>query len=346
MSVNKEELGRLFRDKITEVSDQEPEEKQTEDTDETENPVDEETSEESEETQSEEVAEDTEEQSEESETIEVPQISDLNELASAIEVDAEFLYGIKIPMPDGEEPITLSELKDGYTKFKRGSSEEREALEEERAAFDDYKQSQAEMLQQQMQLPQEIVAAQAEAMAIAYQYQNYNWEELEKANPGQAALQKQNMASLYQQAQDKLQGLNAQYQHQLSETVKEHTRKEFKAMLHYIPEWKDDAVRLKDQELLRSMLKGYGYSDKDINNLADHRAMRLARDLWKLKSQVEKVPATLKKLAKVPKTLKPRAAAGVPSKEKQQRELVKKAAESPFDRDKVDAISNLLRGKP
>ena len=38
------------------------------------------------------------------------EVKNLSQLAEAIEVDNEFLYGIEIPMGDGQEPIALGEL--------------------------------------------------------------------------------------------------------------------------------------------------------------------------------------------------------------------------------------------
>lgn len=350
MAVNRQELGNLFRDTMAKTN---PEETQ----DEPVQPVKEEIHDtvDTQEDHSEDL-ETTEEEisKEESETeedkdidpegrqVEVSEDLSIVDLASAMEVEPEFLYNIKIPMPDGVEPMTLSELKDSYTRVKHETDDVRQKIEKERSDFEEYKQQELSNLQMQMQVPQEIAQAQAKAMAIAHQYESFDWAELEKVNPGQAALQKQNMAAAFQNAQAEVQRLAQQHQEKTTADLKAFQQREYENMISKIPEWKDNDVRVKDQSEMRVMLKEYGYTDSDINSLSDHRAMRLARDLWKLRSATAKAQKTMKKVIKVPKLLKPGARTPGVNKLQKQTQGIQRAKEIKRDRDKAAAIADLM----
>jgi len=345
MAVNRQELGELLRKGLSETST----ETETDETSVDESldtlPVEEEEETLVSETETEEETltetEEIEEQEEHSD------IQDLVQLATAIEVDPEFLYTIKIPMSDGMESVSLSELKDGYTEYKRGTNEGLRDLESKRTAFETYQQQQISVLTQQQALPQEIVAAQATVMAIANQYNSYDWATLEQSNPGEAALQKQNMASAYQQAQGKHQELVLGHQQYLSKTAETFAVAQHEAIARHIPEWNDNTIRVREQDLMRTMLRDeYGYSDDDINGIEDSRAMRMARDLMKLKDLSSKAKETIKKITKVPKILKSgsKAIEGS-SKVRRTAEAVDRAKNTKSDREKAAQIGKLFRGE-
>ena len=279
------------------------------------------------------------EDDEESESV---SIADLNELATAIEVEPEFLYNIKVPMADGMEPISLSELKDGYTQFKRGTTADLEALEEERAKFAEFREEQLNAIKQQAQLPQEIMAAQAKAIAIAQQYNSVNWDELEKQDPGKAALEQQKMATAYQTATGEYQQALGKFQEQQTQEYQENLTQENAKLVKVIPEWNDGSVRTREQEEMRTFLKNYGYTDNEISGIADHRALKLARDLWRLKSQQTTAQQKLKKIAKIPKRVK----AGTVTKAERQKQIkqsqIDGAAKSKNLDVKVQTISDLI----
>lgn len=343
-SVDRAELGEALRKGLAEsqretVEITEPEVK---------TPDPEDVSEEEEEIETSEEPKEEEEQEpevNETEEEEVVEISTLTELASAIEVDPEFLYNIKIPMANGEEPISLSELKDKYTNLQRSNGEELAAIAEERTKFDEYKNAQVQFIQQQAQMPQEILAARAKVMAIANQYETFDWETLEKEDAGRAALEQQRLASLFQQAQGEVQQLESRYSGELQRQYQEHQAREGKSMLEKIPEWKDSELRSKEQGNIRAMLKVYGYSDQEISQLGDHRAMHMARDLMKLKQRSEKADTTVKKVTKAPKPLRSKSKPKPVTGRVKLAKAVERAKSTKRDHEKAREIGKLMRGE-
>jgi hypothetical protein len=352
MAVNRQELGKLFRDKMAESVSaaeeiQEPADESMEDSI---------TEDEPEEIQDNELAsgnEDGEEQEaveEEGDTVaeveaeDEQEIVNLVDLATAIEVEPEFLYNIKVPLADGAEPLTLSELKDRYTELKRGSEHDRVALQAERDNLESYRNQVQQQVEQQMALPKEILAAQAKVMAIANQYENVDWDTFEQQDAGKAALEKQRLATAFQQAQHEANQMYGTYQSETQKRFAEHQRKQSEMMLTKIPEWSDKKVRVQEQGYMRDMLKGYGYNDDEISSLSDHRAMHMARDLWKMKEMQKSAEKTVTKLKKMPKPLKSKAKAPVNKKVILQKG-VQQAKSLKRDRDKAHAIAGLMRGK-
>ena len=131
-------------------------------------------------------------------------IKTLSELAEAIEVDNDFLYNIEVPMPDGQEPVSLSALKDAYQGKLETQTVASTQLEVERKAFEEEKERFGQQQVQMQQMPEELLNAEAEVRAISSQYQGFDWTELEKLDPGRAALEKQNFATRYSQAEASL----------------------------------------------------------------------------------------------------------------------------------------------
>lgn len=280
----------------------------------------------------------------EEETEEV-EISDLNQLAQAIEVEPDWLYNIKIPMSDGRDPVSLSELKDQAQEYAR-TNELRAQLEAERAELNTQRESKekeiSESLSQFAQMPQELMQAQAEAQALAYQYQNYDWDTLEKENPGQAALTKQNIATQYQLSLNKVEEVKGKIGNAIAENAKKVADSEKGKILTFIPDWKDDEVRVRDQSDIRKMMNSYNYSDDEVNSIVDHRAMRIAYDMLKMQRAMNKTKKTVKKLQKVPKVLKPGATPPARSQSDIQRDIVKQGAKAKTKEGKVRSISQLL----
>jgi len=192
------------------------------------------------------------------------------------------------------------------------------------------------------------MAAQAEALSIANQYNSNDWESLEASDPGRAALEKQKIASRYQQAENKFRQLSEEFQQKQVTEFERFNSEQRQNMLKKIPEWREDKVRTTEQENIRVMLRDYDYSDVDINSMADHRAMKLARDLWQLKSKNIEAKKVIKKIAKVPRTLKEGSVVKpVDGGAKQRMRKVKEEAKKSKNLDvKTNAVSSILQSIP
>ena len=71
-----------------------------------------------------------------------------------------------------------------------------------------------------------------------------------------------------------------------------------------IPEYSDPNKADQFKTNMRSSLRGYGFNDNEIGNLADHRFLMVVRDAMSYKSVKDKRPIAQKKVANAPKVVK------------------------------------------
>jgi len=71
-----------------------------------------------------------------------------------------------------------------------------------------------------------------------------------------------------------------------------------------IPEYSDPNKADQFKTDMRSTLRGYGFNDGEIGNLADHRFLMVVRDAMSYKSFKDKKPIAQKKVANAPKVVK------------------------------------------
>lgn len=212
---------------------------------------------------------------------------------------------------DGEESVvTLRELISGYQKdadYRHKTSQ----LAEERRGFEGTKQQELTNLQNQHLVLGKIVKD-LESMVFA----DVNTAELERLrfeNPAEYVIRRQDIADRQQRFQNIMQqGANgwAQTQQELTQTQQKQMgdmlAREREALSQRIPNWSDT-----DRENLAKYLGGsYGYSNDEIGQLIDHRAVDIARKAMLYDQQQTKATELTQKVRKLPKLQKAAKAAG------------------------------------
>lgn len=196
---------------------------------------------------------------------------------------------------DGE-PLTLTaeEVKSGYLR-QADYTRKTQELADQRKAFEAEAQRQIEAINQriatlnQLQEPEPDWARLRDEDPIGYIQQRDAWME-----------KQQKVQSLMQQRQ---QETAAQYQQRLEQ--------ERAALMDALPSWRDDAVRQKESAAITETLTGaYGFTPEELNGLADHRLVRVARDAMKYQQLQKSKPGVTKKTAGKPKVAKPGSSSG------------------------------------
>lgn len=278
---------------------------------------------------------------------EAGEIRTLAELAAAIEVEPEFLYGLQMPMADGEDPVPLGQLKDKLQAAARVEAQqthfeqERDAFQREREAWN----TQAQQVQQQyLQTPQEAIGAQARMVALQQAWAHLE-ENKDKYEAGDLALKKQEIQAAYGQAEGAYHTSVQQMQQQAHKAQQDRARSEAVKLLGYLPEWRDQAKAMKGRERITSMMSEYGFTAKDVDGVFDHRILRMLNDYSLLKAGVTQARDKIAKGKTVPKVLKPGAShtVGKVNKQKLQQKL-DTATKSKNLRVKAKAVSALLSG--
>lgn len=295
-----------------------------------------------------EVEEETTEPSvEEPEGEEVP-IETIAQLAEQIEADPEWLHSLKVAMSDGIEPISLGELKDAYQEAKRAEGL-RERLKTERETFHRESEQARSRMQQELaraaQLPEEVIAAKAEAQAVISEYNSINWAELEQDDPGAAALRKQKLEARYNDALGKTERAEKSVQERLQSQFKSQLEFHRQKILETMPEWSSAETRKAEYDVMSAMLREYGYSAEEIGAVFDYRALHMARDLAKLKGQIKEAEKTVQRVRKIPKPVRAGGTsptAGDASRQQRLKKLTETASKAPSMRVKAGAIAELF----
>ena len=205
----------------------------------------------------------------ESEAIE-PELTESEETEEVTEQESseDKYYPIKL---DGEDmEITLDEALQGYqrqsdyTKKTQILANERKQVEAEKEALsrqrEQYKQNVDRLIQeQQSQQPDET-----------------DWDKLYEEDPLQWMKQKEDVRSKkekmfeLQQEQFRLQQQQAQEQ---QAQMQEYLTQQQQALVDTIPEWKDPEVMAKEKSEIRNYAKSIGYSDQELSQIYDSRAV-------------------------------------------------------------------------
>lgn len=259
---------------------------------------------------------------------------DANEEAEGEEPE-ERTFTVKI---DGKDvQLTESELQNSvlrhadYTRKTQALAEERKAFHTEAERVKEERAQYAQLLpalSQQIQaaLPQPPDPRLRETDPISYMLAKDEYEDkLGRLSAANAEMQRLQQVQQEEQAKQ----IQAIVSHGYSK------------LLESVPEWKDQKVYDKERQQLRSFLNEVGYSDEEINQAYDHRAILLARDAMKyryLSSRKPRADAPLENaLRPVPPVNSP-----APRRAKEAQVLRKRLEQTGKVEDAAAAIRSLL----
>ena len=197
---------------------------------------------------------------------------------------------------DGKEmQIPLDELLSGY---QRGSSftQKSQALADERNAFAD----QQTALGQERQTYASVLQQLRQQMESAAQ-PNIDWDTLERQDPLQYLKLKQmerDRGEQIQAVQEEQVRMQQLLQGQQSEELEQRLSQERTMVLEKIPEWSDSDLQADEQRKLLEYGKTLGFSDEELGQIYDHRALIALRDAWRYNQLTngEKVQAAKSKI--------------------------------------------------
>lgn len=222
--------------------------------------------------------------------------------ANQVEEEGEEQPSIYTISVDGiEQEVTLDELKSGYSRqsdYTRKTQElanqrkqaetEFNAVREERAIYTQLLDQMRNQLDAGMQNEPDWVSL-AENDPVGYNSQRAAWEESKKK---QDAVLAEQQRMLQQSQQEQMQNLQAQVQN------------EAQLLVNAIPEWQDSKKAAEGRaELKQYAITELGFSEQELNQIYDHRAVLAIRKAMlhdKTQESVKKKPvvATKAKVAR------------------------------------------------
>lgn len=180
---------------------------------------------------------------------------------------------------DGKEmQVPLDELISGY---QRGSSftQKSQSLADERREFE----ANAVAVQQERESYSTVLQQLQQQMEAAAK-PNIDWDRLERENPvqwlklKQLERDRQGQIQAVREEQSRMQQVLNQQQEQ---DLENRLNTERTLVLERIPEWADSEVQANEQRQLLEYGKQLGFTDSELNEIYDHRALIALRDAWR-----------------------------------------------------------------
>lgn len=221
----------------------------------------------------------------------------------------------------GEEiDVTLDEALKGYAREKDYTRKTQQLASERR----DFEANQTQFQAEQNQLQQE--RAQTAQLRDAYaqtlqQLETQAQQGLEQEPDWDRAYQELDakeyarLTQNWQARKDNLQKIQIEQarvsKERARETetmMKQHLSQQSALLLQKLPRWNDEKIRSSETQEVIKHAKKIGYTDDEIANAADHRAIVTLYDSWRMAKQDESKVEAKKKVRKAPRMAK----AGVP----------------------------------
>jgi hypothetical protein len=248
-------------------------------------------------------------------------------------------YKVKI---DGEEvEVDLDTLKSGFMmqkSFTRKSMElanQRKAFEQEAAEVKQMRDTYAQQLDLLSAQIQQTVQQEPDWRALAETMSERDlflakteWDQYKEQ---QKAVEAERQRVAEQQMQDHQRNLEKHLQHQRAD------------MLQRIPDWQNDDIRENErQEVIKYAQRRIGFSEEEIANASDARAIELLYKAWKWDNLQSKKPAAKKRTRQAPKMAK----AGRPKTKREVATRSRQEAKKRFENaGTVDAAVEYLMGR-
>ena len=249
------------------------------------------------------------------------------------------VYTVKV---DGEEmEVTLDELQSGYsrqqayTKRSMELAEQRKAFEAEQAETRQIRDAYAQQLDQLAAQIQQTTQQEPDWRALA--------ETMSERDLFLYKAEWDQQKEYQKQVQAEQQRIAAEKSREQEQELRKHLEVQRTDMLNRIPAWQDEEVREAERrEVITYAQKRIGFSEEEIANASDARAIELLYKAWQWDQLQEKKPAAKKRTRKAPKMAK----AGRPKTKREVANRSRQEARKRFESaGTVDAAVEYLMGR-
>ena len=251
----------------------------------------------------------------ETEETEVSEETDAEELELAEEDETDFeeqdVFTVKV---NGKEiDVTLEEALKGYQR-EADYTQKTQQLAEQRKEFEAEKSKTGELQTAYMNSLQQLGQ---NLDILSKQTENQLGEEPDwkKAYETMDAKEYTLLVQNWQQRKENLQKIQTEQQRVAQEQqiegekiMRQHLTQQSDLMLQKLPQWKEASVRDKERAELIEYAKTLGYTDEEVANASDHRAIVALYNSMKFEKLNSKTPEIKRKVRKAPKMAK----SGVP----------------------------------
>ena len=230
--------------------------------------------------------------------------------AAPVEAEEPAPSTYRISTPDGEVDVSVDELKSSYMRQADYTRKTQQVAEDRKTV-----ESELEYVQGERARYAQGLEELEQALTQTEPDQSY-WDGLYKQNPLEYTRQKDLMRDR-KEALEKVQGEKQRVQmeqaQQYQKQARDHMESQRQILPELIPEWRDATVAQNEKKEIFTHATKYGFSEQELNNISDSRAVAVLRKAYFFDALMEKKPAVQKKTKAAPKMAK----AGQPKSKRQ-----------------------------
>lgn len=240
-------------------------------------------------------------------------VSSLAELMETEGYDPEWFQNLRVPVKvDGKESeVPFSEVLKSYQMSEAAEKRLTEAKESQKQAKDAIA-AKTQELQGQYAVAARLIQS-AEGLLDA-DIKAVNWDELRRDDPAEYSAKRAELgdrrAQIEAMKREAVQSYQQTTYQQANETAQEAQDRlvaEQSQLLEKLPEWREPEKAEQGKRKLVTYLTGQGFDPDDVANAQDHRLIVMAHKAMQFDEMQGKTNAAMKKVAKIPKVLKPGA---------------------------------------
>lgn len=237
-----------------------------------------------------------------------------------------------------EIKVSKEEAKNGYLRQQDYTRKTMEVADQ-RKVFESQRQQAEEQFHQFSGYLGNLVQ---QIQSVVQEEQSIDWDRLRQEDPVEYAVRSADLAkkqAIQQQALQTQSALQQQFQQDQSQKLNQMRQQEFEQLLNKVPDWKDPGKRQADNERLMQTAQEYGITPEEYGSVVDHRHMLILRDAMLYRQMQQSKGDVQKKVANLPKVMKP-GTQKVTNAKSGQKELVDKLRKTGDQRYAVEYFKN------
>ena len=266
---------------------------------------------------------------------EAPQYSSLNEMLAAHKIDPESVMGLHVTAKiDGKETqVPLSDVLKSYQLEGHVNNKSIELSKQKtqvEAKRNEWRQAAQSALQQHQAM------ANVAMQMLNHDFNRVDWNALRVQNPAEYAALQAEFGQRQQQIQGFLQQVTYQQQQeaqQQQQIQQQSLAQERQKLLDAVPEWRDNATFSKDREAISQYARNLGFQDAELNQIFDHRYMRVLHDAARFQALQAAKPEALKQVRQAPPMAKPGSRVDSNPSAAKRQQVMDRLSRNPRDQD-------------
>lgn len=273
-----------------------------------------------------------------------PAYKSLDELLTSMKVDPESVRSLPVTVKiDGvETQVPLQDVLKSY-QLEGHVNNKSIDLSNQRTQFDQERTAARTLFQQQIQ--QNNALGNLAMQMLTHEYQTVDWNALRAQNPAEFAA----LHADFQQRQGQIQNYLGAVQQQAQQDAERHQQglqqaivSEREKLVSAVPEWRNAETFTKDRNAMSQYARSLGFQDAELNQIYDHRYMRILHDAARYQALQASKPQALKQVRDAPVVAKPGSRVDTNPNETRRQAALERFNRNPRDMDAQAAVFDLL----